>query len=163
MPFETLVTDIQNRSVNFLIDRSYKIAYLPSSTTYCLLQSKYESAKRSQHRLSLLAIGDPIYPFDDEDYRPHEKCISPSHKSERSQWYVSKQHYLLARLPNTSTEVKQIQTIFKRRQCKPENLKILLRRDANEQLINQLNESGDLKTFRYLHFACHGLLGLDIP
>lgn len=62
----------------------------------------------------------------------------------------------MARLPATRTEVHTIARLFNRSQ-------LLLGPDASQQNLDQLAASGELRKFRFLHFATHGLLDESRP
>jgi CHAT domain-containing protein/tetratricopeptide (TPR) repeat protein len=61
-------------------------------------------------------------------------------------------------LPGTRVEVEAVTRAFAGKRVVR-----LVGRDASEATLQRLNASGDLRRFRYLHFATHGYLSLDVP
>src|SRR5262249_21574004 len=54
-------------------------------------------------------------------------------------------------LPGTQVEIARLAGLFEAKA-----VTTLTRADASEQRLDQLRQAGDLKQFRYLHFATHG-------
>ena len=56
-----------------------------------------------------------------------------------------------AELPGTEVEVARLAALFE-----PKAVTVLTRSDASEQRLDEIRKEGQLKKFRYLHFATHG-------
>jgi CHAT domain-containing protein len=63
---------------------------------------------------------------------------------------------VFARLPGTRQELMGLARVFSKTQ-------LLMGSEASEQNLDQLAASGDLRGFRYLHFATHGVLDDQRP
>jgi CHAT domain-containing protein/tetratricopeptide (TPR) repeat protein len=99
----------------------------------------------------LLAFGDP-------DYSGTSGATSPDRGRTRSAF--ERAGYKLPPLPGTRVEVTGIAKIFGLPSGSPD---VKLGPSANKAVLKQLNKSEELKHYRYLHFATHGILANDVP
>lgn len=128
--------------------------YLPLITTHTIqmapsLKYIFQAQKQGPHTAStgLFAVADPTYSSTVEVAGlSQDKLESVTRGSQ----YLS----YFEQLPETRTEVESISTILG---GMPE--KILY----GEQALESTIKSSDLKDFRYIHFATHGILGNDLP
>ncbi len=125
--------------VDVLTDR-FTISYAPSGTTFAWLQDRRsEAADRNAGTRggSLLAVGDPIFE------RPESDGASSDTPGERVASF--------ARLPATAKEIQAVSRVFSR-------VELLKESEASEQNLERMAAAGELRKFRFLHFATHGLL-----
>jgi CHAT domain-containing protein len=132
--------------VEALTDR-WTVSYAPSGTTYAWLKGNRSDPGRETSAARLLGLGDPAF------QRPKEEGTS-SPKAARSDAVNQREAFLP--LPGTRQEIQGLARLF----TKP---KLLLGSEASEQNLDQLAMAGDLRTFRYLHFATHGILDNQRP
>jgi CHAT domain-containing protein len=115
------------------------VSYAPSGTMFAWLQEHRRAAGAEPPRL--LALGDPAF-------RAAQGEGAPAPKGDRREVFVP--------LPGTRQELQGIARLF----VKP---RLLTGSDASEQELEQLAASDDLRAFRYLHFATHGVLDNRCP
>lgn len=125
--------------VEALTDR-FTVSYAPSATTFAWLRERRgKAASRDGGTLgrTLLAVGDPNF------QRPQSRGQGGD---------VSSQHApFFARLPATLKEIQAVARVFSR-------VELLKDSEASEQNLERMAAAGELRKFRFLHFATHGLL-----
>lgn len=127
------------------------IHYTQSLSLYSLsraLQRQYRSLSRP---MDMLALGNPIY----DDALPADRRLA------RSAVVTSEEDLRSTRLawpalPGTAVEVEAIRRLLPR-------TRTLLSAQASEAQLQQLNQSGELRDYRMLHFAVHGNLSTRDP
>jgi CHAT domain-containing protein/tetratricopeptide (TPR) repeat protein len=152
VPFEALVEDGR-----FLIEK-HRVRYAPSLTALHLV--RLWEQQRKQPDRPLWALGDPIY--DPTDGRLHGQ---PAEKAA-----------LASASPDAVREVRQRQGAggsFRRLKASGDEVRAVARRlgaaaddvltgaAALEVRVKEASASGRLARARYVHFATHGILGLD--
>ena len=116
------------------------VSYTPSGTMFAWLQ-EHRPAAGPKPPPRLLALGDPAFRA-----APGEGASAPN--GDRREVFVP--------LPGTRHELQGVARLF----IKP---RLLLGSDASEQNLEQLAASDDLRAFRFLHFATHGVLDNQRP
>jgi serine/threonine protein kinase/CHAT domain-containing protein/Tfp pilus assembly protein PilF len=118
----------------------YTVSYVPSGTTFAWLKNRHNeiAAGGAQgNKSSLLAVGDPNF--------------QPSKTAKESPATTAKPQTAFPSLPGTGKEIQAIARLFPR-------AVLLKETEASEQNLQHMAEAGELRKFRFLHFATHGLL-----
>ncbi len=124
LPFETLLGPAR------MIEQ-FSIQYAPSAST--LAQLRTRGIHRPMPEKALLAFGDPVY----------QSAAKPSAAARE----LTERGFDFVPLPNTRSEVKAIQSLFK-----PDQSQIFLGGQANEAALKSSRNT----QYRYFHFATHG-------
>ncbi|HQI36390.1 MAG TPA: CHAT domain-containing tetratricopeptide repeat protein [Syntrophales bacterium] len=178
LPFEALVLEASGKgmpaapppgdgkapdTISYVGER-YRISYYPSASVMAIIR-KAKGGK--QPGAPLLAVADPVY--DEND--PRCQNAPPSGEGGRGKTtpvaaagpdavhlreIVVNSGFALPRLPETREEALKIGALFGLKAGSPA---IKLDLDARKSELLKM----DLGTYRYLHFATHGLLSGDIP
>jgi len=171
IPFETLRLDGEEQVI-----AQHQISYVQSLSVLKLLQERDHVYKNLKNRGTLLAMGAPIY----EDTNTNTICQnrakrSPNpvdfkiahalvHRSYDPQRYARAFKQLdkitWCNLPGAEQELKQLENLFF---LKQHRLRIYQGAEATEAKLQRLNKLGILAKYRYLVFATHGHLSLEIP
>jgi CHAT domain-containing protein len=141
---------------------SYPIARIPSK--YFPSAEAFRAARTDHSTPSwtteLLGIGDPITSARDERYQIAKALTLPNTNGGRSSNdtpqlvnYV-RRGLSLDRIPGTTAELESIRDLIDRSGKKAE---VRLGSEATKAMLNDT----DLRQYRYLHFATHGLLPAD--
>ena len=154
LPFETLIvsqtskktgTKTVNRNIPYLI-KKVSIDYFHSGAVMVsLLKQKESSSTPTKEQHEILAFGDPVY----------------TTKESKTEFEIDKQGFYetrgvkFERLPYTSQEVIDIAKILN---VDPASDCINLRDKATEKKVHDI----DLKAYKRLHFATHGILADEI-
>jgi tetratricopeptide (TPR) repeat protein/CHAT domain-containing protein len=121
--------------VEALTDR-YCVSYAPSGTLLARLRERHKEAGQDPDRPAgprLLAVGDPVFRQPVAAKQEAGPARGPAYQ----------------RLAGSRREVEAVARLF------PDAL-VLLGPEASEQRLDALARVGDLRKFRYLHFATHG-------
>jgi CHAT domain-containing protein len=121
-----------------LTDR-FTVSYAPSGTMFAWLIER--SAGRAAPTSNLLALGDPVFqaPADAQAAGGKPPARDPGRRE------------AFARLPGTRQEVLGVARVFS-------ETRLLMGAQASEQSLERMAASGDLRAYRFLHFATHGVL-----
>jgi CHAT domain-containing protein/tetratricopeptide (TPR) repeat protein/tRNA A-37 threonylcarbamoyl transferase component Bud32 len=124
--------------IEALTDR-FTVSYVPSGTTFAwLINRRNELADRNDHAIgSLLAVGDPNF------QRSKPASEGPTTIAERQESFT--------RLPASRKEIQAVARVFS-------HALLLKDSEASEQNLERMAQAGELRNFRFLHFATHGLL-----
>ena len=145
LPFETVVVEIHPQdSSDFAKGREYLIHrystnYSPSASVLGTLKDQVarRDPNKMQRRMNFVGFGDPQY--------------GPTRAQRDSFVYnptlQEQGFYELSRLVNTIKELKAISSVF------PGSQKVFLRDKTVESVVKK-----NLKGYRYIHFATHGIL-----
>jgi tetratricopeptide (TPR) repeat protein len=144
LPIEVLVESLPDGPPK------YVVSYAPSGTIFAWLR---ERPRRVVDTPRLLALGDPIFTAP-------TAVAPPSPESSRGQRALAT---LRSRsrgetpqpLPDTRREVQAIADLFDR----PETM---LGSEASEQRLDEINRTGRLRQFDFLHLATHGKLDRQV-
>jgi CHAT domain-containing protein len=143
LPFQLLV-DADDK---YLIE-SHRVRYAPSLTTLHLTRQWANDRDRRKEPpgCALFALGDPDYGPTKLDVFDPAAALARSEGSTRGEAFL--------RLKHSGREVADLEKLFGKDKCW-----VLLGRDASEAAVKKASGSGELTRYRYLHFACHGVLG----
>ena len=139
LPFELLVDDGK-----FLIENQ-RIRYAPSLTALHLINLWKQ--KRALPETALFAVGDPIYEGAQQP---------PTNEMLRGLAWREGKGDGLKRLLHSGHEVTEIAKLLG---AKPEF--VLTRADATEAKVKDASVKEKMAKARYIHFATHGILGVD--
>jgi CHAT domain-containing protein/Tfp pilus assembly protein PilF len=153
LAFELLVEPADGGG-RFLVE-GHRIRYAPSLTALHL--SRLWAAQREHQPDRLLwALGDPDYGTGDEGPTAKRGRDSASRDAARElAWREGQGTERFPRLRFSKDEVEQI-----RDRLGESAASVLLGKDATEAAVRQASADGALDRARYVHFACHGVLGL---
>ncbi|MFK5970361.1 MAG: tetratricopeptide repeat protein [Candidatus Marithrix sp.] len=155
LPFESLVTNVDEyKKPNYFI-QNHAIVYLSSASVLKILRDK-------QHKITptkkLLAFADPAYMECDEDADDRSVLKSRTLNQLRGNSYREVMGAVcFPRLPETAKEAKSIAAFFS-----TADTTLYLGQQANKTTIFNLNQAGKMADYRYLLFALHGLLPNEI-
>jgi CHAT domain-containing protein/tetratricopeptide (TPR) repeat protein len=154
LPFEVLETKSTQGANQTNLVSKIAIDYTQSLSTYALSKSLQSQLKELTNRKSLLAVGNPDYininPGNSSNELTRSAAINNLEK-------VTDLDTLWNPLPGTEIEVKKISALF------PNSNKVLIGKDATEQNMQKLNESGDIKNYQYILMSAHGYLSPNQP
>jgi CHAT domain-containing protein/tetratricopeptide (TPR) repeat protein len=154
LPFELLAESINPNTdqAHYLIE-NHRIRYAPSLTVMAI-QRKWEKAPTRPDRV-LFAVGDPIY--DRADARVSGRGSLLAAGQNRPGEYALRERVAgFPRLPFSGAEVNEIAKLLG-----VSNKDIHVGTDASKRTVKAADAAGELARYRYLHFATHGILGLD--
>ena len=157
IPFEALTTGRTKNAIQYLGEK-YKISYYPSASVMATMRQFKESPKLSR---PLFALGDPVYEDSDVRYshRKSDNIVLASADQTPGlnlRSALVRSGFSLQRLPETRDEVLKIGALFGYKANDP-NIKLDMDASKSELL------KSDLGSYRFIHFATHGLLSGDIP
>lgn len=143
LPFEAL----KDRAGNFLIEK-HAFAYLSSPSILKVLRA---SERNKKARYPFLAFANPIYEMP--------KKIDDTVEEIQVRSIYNLMRGGIAPLPETQDEVTRIKNILKA----PANTNPLqIQEKASKSTLLDLNAKGILDKYRYISFACHGIIPDDI-
>jgi len=150
LPFELLVEE----DGKYLVEK-HRIRYAPSLTALHLI--KLWKQKRAQPDMPLFAVGDPLYEAEPST-NPRMNVVAASRGNEvlRDLLWREGQPAAFNRLVHSGEEVAAIAKLLG---AKP--AEVLTCADASEAKVKAASAAGELARARYVHFATHGILGLD--
>jgi CHAT domain-containing protein len=152
LSFELLVEPDDYGPGRWLVER-HRIRYAPSLTTLHFV-GLWDRARQAPERPAW-ALGDPDY-GDSGGPEGGSMMAEASRGLARAYRGESARGAIFERLPATRDEVRAVGVVLGAR---PGDA--LLGADATESAVKRLSASGDLARYRYIHFACHGILGRD--
>jgi CHAT domain-containing protein len=121
------------------LTQQFYVSYAPSGTMFAWLQEHRPTSEAPS--ATLLALGDPTFQPARNDGDP-AKANAPG-SARRPEGF--------GQLPGTRQELLGIARVFSKTQ-------LLMGSQASAHNLDELAASGGLRTFRYLHFATHGVL-----
>lgn len=158
LPFEALQTT-SGKKPRYLI-QDHAVAYLSSAS---LLKIIRDAQGRKKHRpeYPLLAYADPVYQRDSQ-----AAASKDSNDAAASVSQLRAQALRAAAgggefipLPETADEAKRIRAIFK---APDKSQPLQLQTAASRSQVLRMNASQQLDVYRYLVFACHGVLPNEV-
>jgi CHAT domain-containing protein len=167
LPFELLVDrlDREKGTARFLAE-SHRIRYAPSLTVLRLIRQW--QARRQRPDRTLWAVGDPVYEATDERVAGKGNLAIASKKVLED--YVARMRggcsgtgvkIRYRRLPFSGAELEAIAKECGRGGAKGD-CELLTGLEASEAAVKAASERGVLARYRYVHFATHGILGVDV-
>lgn len=158
LPFETLVDEN-----NAYLVETYDICYINSFYILDTLKNRKYKADRK----TICAFGGAIYEPEKYNIKKYDNERSLAYlESEiltktKSNQSVGELYYSIGveewvDLPGTKEEVEKIKDLFN-------DSNIFLGIDVNEKNIKSLSTKGDLKKYKILHFATHGIVISALP
>jgi CHAT domain-containing protein/lipoprotein NlpI len=158
LPYETL----KESNANYLI-QDYDIRYLHSLTVNDLIGKRSYPATRK----SLLAFGGAAYESisvnakliqtDQEYYELYKQANKTiAEKGSLRKAYASLGITSWQSLPGTVAEVNNIKGIVP-------DARLVLAADVNEKNLKSMSSSGELSSYKTIHFATHGVVTPEIP
>jgi CHAT domain-containing protein/tetratricopeptide (TPR) repeat protein len=154
LPFELLVAgQTENSDGQFLVER-HRIRYVPSLSALHLSKRWLDGRKALPDR-PLWALADPV--FDDKDARLQRPAdpVQVAAAVGRFGWLLRGEGGF-RRLQHTGAEVEAIRKVLAA-DCGA----LLLGPEATEARVRAASDRGELARARYVHFATHGLFGLE--
>ena len=152
LPFETLPWGPKGEPVI----QSVEIHYTQSLSVYALGRDLQKDYANLRGRKTLFAMGNPIYERQGVAMVPKARALS-----RQTRWVAGQRLEDLddrwENLPGTEVEVKAVASLF------PESSAVYLGPQATEHQLQKLNQSGELRNYRYLLFSVHGYLSPDSP
>ena len=149
----------------------YEISYATSVTALDLLCRRRQTADTRRWERTLVALADP--PFSEEQLAQMTRepggtrlrsqpttmglATRPSAAALGGMLRVD-QSAAPQRLPGTRLEAQSAASTFA-----PENVTLLLGPEASERRLFEASTSGELRKYRYVHLATHGLADADRP
>lgn len=148
LPFEALETQAPGQPPHYLVE-DHAIAYLSSASLLKTLREA-RARKQAQPPYPLLAFANPRY-----------GKVSGAQEEDKSVRGLQTRAYLeimrgsFAELPETEDEARAIKELLKApEQSKP----LIVKEAASRSTLLSLNQAARLPAYRYLVFACHGIL-----
>jgi CHAT domain-containing protein len=151
LPFETLPFGDQGEPAA----AAAAIHYTQSMSVYSLsrrMQQQYESLT---DRMDLFAMGNPDY--GPTPIHPRDRRELMRRTTVHSALQLRDLDAAWTPLPGTEAEIRAAAALF------PGSTRAYLGPQATEQQLQALDDSGQLKGFRYLLFSAHGFLSTDQP
>ncbi|NOY68237.1 MAG: CHAT domain-containing protein [Deltaproteobacteria bacterium] len=143
LPFEAL----KDRTGSFLIEKQ-AFAYLSSPSILKVLRA---GEKNKQPRHPFLAFANPVYEM------PNKIEDTVEEIQVRSIYNLMRGG--IAPLPETQDEVTRIKNILK---APADSHPLQIQEKASKSTLLDLNAKGTLDNYRYISFACHGIIPDDI-
>jgi CHAT domain-containing protein/tetratricopeptide (TPR) repeat protein len=168
VPFEALVTAPGGAEYAKLpyLALTNEIVYAPSASVIAAIRKEASSATTLTAGDSILLIADPVFhPSDPRAAKVTQPAPASTHDFGLGSAVADvagaqagsplPRNVILKRLHATAREAKQIEQY-----AGSANLKVKVWRDFDA---NEANVNGDLRQYRVLHFATHGLLNAERP
>lgn len=165
LPFEVF------RINNKLLIENYDLSYIQSLSMLNLLKDRKFEYKNLTSRKDLLAVGGAIYSLDASSQRNKSRSrvldvnaqkastfISSVRGSESVQEAMSMLNADWSDLPGSEKEVKAVAAIFGSKSAD-----VLIRAQASEQGLQDLNKKNELRNYKRLLFSTHGYLSPTDP
>jgi len=141
LPFESL----KNNSGQYLIE-NHSFAYLSSASLLNILRTARER-KIVKPQYPFLAFANPVYDM------PSEMDDTVDEIQVRSFYNIMRGN--IDALPETEDEVERIKNILK---APAASHPLQTQKNASRSVVFDLNAKGGLDDYRYISFACHGIL-----
>jgi CHAT domain-containing protein/tetratricopeptide (TPR) repeat protein len=148
LPFETLETQAAGQPPHYLVE-DHAVAYLSSASLLKTLREA-RSRQHAQPPYPLLAFANPSY-----DQGSKVQAEEGSVRGLQTRAYKAILRGGFIALPETEDEVRAIKVVLQA----PESSKPLqVKEAASRTMVFSMNQAGRLVAYRYLVFACHGVL-----
>lgn len=149
LPFEALIAKRRERQPVYVVE-NYVLSYAPSASVLAALSAR-EAPTHSGEQLELLAFGDPVFEARKGTGNPARVSGAPEVAGKAA---PEAEGFALSRLPYTKAEVEGIAALFP-----PGRASLYLQENAREGRL----KSEDLRRYRRVHFATHGLIDEKNP
>ncbi len=148
LPFEALETQAAGQPPHYLVEE-HAVAYLSSAS---LLKTLREARARKQAPppYPLLAFANPIY---DKDSKGQAEEGSVRGLQTRAYKAILRGGFI--DLPETEDEVRAIKAVLRAPEA---SNPLQVKEAASRSTVFSLSQAGKLAAYRYLVFACHGVL-----
>jgi len=148
LPFELLGFDGAR-----VLDR-VELHTTQSLSVYALARAQQRAYRSLVRPRELLAIGNPVY--DDAPQPAATRRATLRAQPLHSEHQLKEARLAWSPLPGTEREVRLLTRLIP-------NSDAYLRHDASEATLQRIAARGELRHYRYLHFAVHGHLSPDDP
>ncbi len=148
LPFESLAALAPGQPPRYLVE-DYAIAYLSSASLLKTLREA-QARKQTQPAYPLLAFANPSYkasPGSPPENKPLRGLQTRAHQEILGGGFEE--------LPETEAEARAIQELLK---APDQSHPLVVQEAASRSTIFNLNQGAKLSAYRYLVFACHGVL-----
>ncbi len=154
LPFEALVAEEQESRPVYALEK-YAFSYAPSASVLAALR-KRGTPGASGEQLELLAFGDPVFDARQSAENPARVSGFPEDSPPEAVQgaNLEGEGLVFSRLPYTKAEVEGIAALFPAGQ-----VALYLRENAREEQL----KGEDLRRYRHLHFATHGIIDEKNP
>jgi CHAT domain-containing protein/Tfp pilus assembly protein PilF len=148
LPFEVLESQAPGQPPHYLVE-DHAIAYLSSASLLKTLREA-RARKQAQPPYPLLAFANPRY-GKVSGAQAEDKSV----RGLQTRAYLDIMRGSFAELPETEDEARAIKELLKApEQSKP----LIVKEEASRSTVFTLNQAARLTAYRYLVFACHGVL-----
>lgn len=148
LPFETLETQAAGQPPHYLVE-DHAIAYLSSASLLKTLREA-RARKQAQPPYPLLAFANPSYAKDAKG-----QAEEGSIRGLQTRAYQKILRGGFEALPETEDEVRAIKAVL---QAPEASNPLQVKEAASRSAVFSLNQAGKLAAYRYVVFACHGIL-----
>jgi len=148
LPFEALETQASGQTPRYLVE-DYAIAYLSSASLLKILREA-QARKQAQPPYPLLAFANPRY-GKAASVQADDRLI----RVLQTRAYKEIMKGPFRELPETEDEAREIKELLK---APDESKPLQLKEAASRSTVFKLNQDDRLSDYRYLVFACHGVL-----
>jgi tetratricopeptide (TPR) repeat protein len=148
LPFESLARQAPGKPPHYLVE-DYAIAYLSSASLLKTLREA-QARKQTQPAYPLLAFANPRYETG-SGTPPGDKSL----RGLQTRAYREIAGGKFEELPETEEEARAIRDLLK---APAKSHPLLVKEAASRSAIFSLNKDAKLSAYRYLVFACHGIL-----
>ncbi|HEK85249.1 MAG TPA: CHAT domain-containing protein [Candidatus Aminicenantes bacterium] len=144
LPFESLVLEDRNdlNQKKYLVEK-FRVSYAPSIPAFYKFK---KSPKQNGYRKEFLGFGNPYY---DPKEQKRARSLAFFLKGQQVEG-----RFNLPSLSYTQLEIKEIARLFP-----ASSYDLFMKKKATEDKLKSLN----LRDYRILHFACHGLVSENFP
>jgi len=150
LPFEALVSRMDGEPPRYLVE-DYPIAYLSSASLLKTLREA-QARKTTKARFPLLAFANPVYGRSET---PGATRRESEVAGLRERAYLDLMGGVFLELPETEEEAREIKDVLL---ASDSSMPLQLRQDASRSNVLKLNEAQKLADYRYVVFACHGVV-----
>jgi CHAT domain-containing protein len=152
LPFEVLVEPVAGEQDGRFLVEAHRIRYTPSLTALHLIR-QWEPTRATPPRL-LWALGDPVYQADDSRLAARTEPKDEGTRIAVASLSRGSHGAAFPRLAGSGLEVQRLRELLG---AAPDD--VLIGPGATEAAVKQASRAGELARYRYVHCACHGVLG----
>jgi tetratricopeptide (TPR) repeat protein len=150
LPFEAMETQAPGQPPHYLVE-DYAIAYLSSASLLKTLREA-QARKQTQPAYPLLAFANPRY---GEALKDQDKNKKRSVRDLQTRAYRAILGGTFEELKETEDEARAIKDLLK---APDQSNPLRVKEAASRSMVLDLNRTAKLAGYRYLVFACHGVL-----